>query len=149
MVRGGAWGQNSFGNRALVTQGGPEIDWDGLRDPFGTQVVSRTATGRRASLGGPAFLDLLGRPWALQGLILDPRGEPKMVQNRHGEARSAPWGAKKGQKALPKGVPKWGRTSERKGYQIESILGTPLGFKMGPWSAQVRPRRAKKAGPPS
>ena len=66
---------------------------------------------------------LLGRTWALQGPILDPRGVPKMFQNRHGEARSAPWGAKKGQKALLKGVPKWGRKSDlEKGFQNESFM---------------------------
>ena len=36
-----------------------------------------------------------GRPKAHFG----PRGFPKMLQNRHGEARSAPWGAKMGHKA--------------------------------------------------
>ena len=62
-----------------------------------------------------AILRPSGRTWSLQGPILDPRGVPKKVQNRHGEARSAPLATKVGQKALPKGVPKWGRKSDRKG----------------------------------
>ena len=76
-----------------------------FQDANGTPTVNFTT--------GP--FGFFGRPWAVQGPILDPRGVPKMFQNRHGEARSAPWGAKKGQKALPKWVPKWGRKSERKG----------------------------------
>ncbi len=59
---------------ALVTQGGPKIDKNGSRDPFGTQVASMTVSGRRARDGGPPFFELPGRTWALQGPIWDPRG---------------------------------------------------------------------------
>ncbi len=67
------------------------------------------------SLPGPLLCTVLGSPWAPRGPFWTPGGVPKRVQNRHGEARSAPLGAKVGQKALPKGVPKWGRKSDRKG----------------------------------
>ena len=63
----------------LVTQGGPKVDQDGLRDPFGTQGGSKTQTGPRRYLGVPPFLDLLWRTWSLQGPILDSRGVPKSV----------------------------------------------------------------------
>ena len=62
-----------------------------------------TVSGCDPAFGKLAFLALPGRTWSLQGPILDPRGVPKRVQNRHGEARSAPLAAKVGQKALPKG----------------------------------------------
>ena len=100
---------------ALVTQGGPKIDKNSSRDPFGKQGASRTQTGPPPQNFLLACFGFSCRPWSLQGSILDPGGVPKMVQNRHGEARSAPWGANKCQKALPKGVPKWGRKSDRKG----------------------------------
>ena len=98
----------------FATQGGPEIDKDGLRDPFGARVTSMMVSGCDPAFGKLAFFALPGRTWSLQGPILDPRGVPKRFQNLHGEARSAPLAAKVGQKALPKGVPKWGRKSDRK-----------------------------------
>ena len=92
----------------LVTQGGPKVDKNGFRDPVGAQGASKTQTGPRAQLELPAFLELLGRPWALQGSILDPRGVQKGYQNRHGEARSAPWGGQELPKGSSKGSPEMG-----------------------------------------
>ena len=100
-------------NGPLVTQGGPKVDRNGSWDPFGTQVNSRMVSGRRAPFEGPAFLDPLVALGRSKVPFWTPGGVPKRVQNRHGEARSAPFGAKVGQKALPKGVPKWGRKSHR------------------------------------
>ena len=102
----------------FATQGGAKIDKDGLRDPFGARVTSMTVSGCDPSFGKLVFLAFPGRTWSLQGPILDPRGVPKRIQNRHGEARSAPLVAKVGQKAFPKGVPKWGRKSDRNGAPI-------------------------------
>ena len=61
-------------NGPLVTLGGPKVDRNGSWDPFGTQVISRTVSGRRDRLEGLAFWALSDRTWSLQGPILDPRG---------------------------------------------------------------------------
>ena len=92
----------------LVTQGGPKVDQDGLRDPFGTQVISRTVLGRRARFGGLAFLAVFGRTWSLQGPILDPRGVPKRVQKSTWEGKVGTFGGQGGPKGSCKGGPKMG-----------------------------------------
>ena len=89
---------------------------------FGARVTSMTVSGCDPAFGKLAFLALPGRTWSLQGPILDPRGVPKMFQNRHGEARSAPLGAKVGQKALPKGSQNGVGKVIEKGIQNESFM---------------------------
>ena len=54
-----------------------------------------------------------------------------MLQNRHEEARSAPWGAKVGQKALPKGVQNGFEKVIENGSQNESFLDAKISKSVG------------------
>ena len=96
-------------------KGGPKVDKNGSRGAFGPQGGSKTQTRPRTQFEGPAFLAPLAARGRSKVPFWTPGGVPKRVQNRHGDARSAPLGTKVGQKALQKGVLKWDRKSDRKG----------------------------------
>ncbi len=100
--------QNTSQNTSKVMNMGPKIDENGSLDPFAARVASKAAPGCEDSFVLPRLFDLSAETWSIQGPILAPKGVQKRVQNRHDEARSAPWGAKKGQNTPPKGDPEMG-----------------------------------------
>ena len=95
-----------------LTQGVPKSIRMALGTPLDHKADPRRKRDLEPNSKDQPFCPPLGRPWALQGSIVDPSGVPKLPKTRHGEARSAPLGAKVGQKSLQKGVPKWDRKSD-------------------------------------
>ena len=111
--------------RTVVTQGGiPKSINIVLMIPLDHRAGPSSKRDLERNSGYQPLLAFVGRLLALEDPIVDVRRVQTGFQNRHCEVRSAPWEAKKGQKALPMGVLKWNRTNDRKEIQAR-VEGGP------------------------